>query len=49
MKAVVNAAGFMGFEIAWQDDVYDGAPVESSAANFGTKGITFRAVVPDTT
>ena len=37
----------MGFEIAWQDDVYDGAPQESSAANFGTKGINSRAFVSD--
>ena len=37
------AAGFVGFEITWQADVFSGAPQESSAAEFGTQGITFRA------
>jgi hypothetical protein len=37
------AAGFVGFEIAWRADVFSGAPQSSSAANFGTLGITFRA------
>jgi hypothetical protein len=31
------------FEIASRMDVYAGAPQSSSAAKFGTKGITFRA------
>ncbi len=47
MQATVEAAGFEGFEITWRADVFSGAPQESSAADFGTKGINFRAVVPD--
>jgi hypothetical protein len=37
------AAGFIGFEITWRADVFAGAPQSSSAANFGTVGINFRA------
>ena len=37
------AAGFVGFEITWQSDVFSDAPQQSSAANFGTLGINFRA------
>ena len=37
------AAGFVGFEITWKEDVFSGAPQSSSAAEFGTVGITFRA------
>lgn len=37
------AAGFVGFEITWQADVFSGAPQASSAAEFGTQGINFRA------
>ena len=37
------AAGFVDFEIAWRADVYAGAPQSSSAAQFGTLGINFRA------
>lgn len=40
------AAGFVGFEITWQADVFGGAPQQSSAANFGTVGINFRARKP---
>lgn len=40
------AAGFVGFEITWQADVFSGAPQASSAANFGTVGISFRARKP---
>lgn len=36
-------AGFVGLEITWRADVFSGAPQESSAANFGTMGINFRA------
>jgi hypothetical protein len=39
----VVAAGFVGFEVTWRADVYRGAPQSSSAANFGTVGINFRA------
>ncbi len=37
------AAGFVEFAIAWRGDVFAGAPQQSSAADFGTLGITFRA------
>lgn len=40
------AAGFVDFEIAWRGDVYAGAPQSSSAAQFGTLGINFRARKP---
>jgi hypothetical protein len=40
------AAGFIGFEITWRADVFSGAPQASSAADFGTLGITFRARKP---
>jgi hypothetical protein len=34
------------FEITWTADVFSDAPQHSSAANFGTLGINFRARVP---
>ena len=37
------AAGFVNFAITWRGYVFAGAPQASSAANFGTLGITFRA------
>ena len=37
------AAGFVDFEITWQADVFSGAPQASSAAEFRTQGINFRA------
>ena len=40
-------AGFVDFEITWRKDVFSGAPQESSAAQFGTKGINFRARKPE--
>jgi hypothetical protein len=40
------AAGFVDFEIAWKGDVYAGAPQSSSAAEFGTLGVNFRARRP---
>ena len=40
------AAGFNGFEITWRSDVFSGAPQASSAAEFGTLGITFRMRKP---
>jgi TusA-related sulfurtransferase len=43
LQATVVAAGFVGFEITWQADVFTGAPQSSSAADFGTVGINFRA------
>ena len=40
------AAGFVGVEILTRIDVYANAPQSSSAAKFGTLGITFRARRP---
>jgi hypothetical protein len=40
------AAGFIDFAITWRADVFSGAPQASSAADFGTLGITFRARKP---
>jgi hypothetical protein len=40
---VVVAGGFVGFEITWREDVFSGAPQSSSAAEFDTVGINFRA------
>ena len=37
------AAGFVDFAITWRADVFSGAPQSSSAADFGTVGINFRA------
>ena len=37
------AAGFVDFEIVWRGDVFSGAPQSSSAAEYGTLGITFQA------
>ncbi len=39
----MTVGGFVGFEIASRVDVYAGAPQSSSAAQFGTLGINFRA------
>jgi hypothetical protein len=39
----VTAAGFVDFVIDLRTDVFAGAEQSSSAANFGTLGITFRA------
>ena len=36
-------AGFVDFEITWRADIYSDAPQASSAAEFGTQGINFRA------
>jgi hypothetical protein len=46
LKAVVMEAGFVDFEITWRDDVFKGAPQQSSAAQFGTLGRNFRARKP---
>ena len=40
------AAGFVGFEITWRGDVFRDAPQASSAAKFGTLGISFGARKP---
>ena len=36
-------AGFVDFKITWRADVFSDAPQSSSAADFGTLGINFRA------
>jgi len=46
LEALVAKAGFLDFEITWKADVFEGAPQQSSAANFETKGINFRAHKP---
>jgi hypothetical protein len=46
LEAVVTGAGFLGFEITWKEAVFAGAPQQSSAAQFGTVGINFRARRP---
>jgi TusA-related sulfurtransferase len=43
LEQAVVMAGFVAFEITWRADVFSGAPQSSSAANFGTLGINFRA------
>jgi hypothetical protein len=43
---VVLDAGFEDFVSAWRADVFAGAPQQSSAAQFGTLGINFRATKP---
>jgi hypothetical protein len=42
----VVMAGFVDFEITWRADVFSGAPQSSSAAEFETVGINFRARKP---
>lgn len=42
----MEGTGFVDFEITWRANVFDGAPQQSSAANFGTQGINFRARKP---
>ena len=42
----VVTAGFVEFEITWRADVFSGAPQSSSAADFGTLGMNFRARKP---
>jgi hypothetical protein len=39
----VVSAGFVDFEITWRSDIFSDAPQASSAAEFGTVGINFRA------
>jgi TusA-related sulfurtransferase len=46
LQTTVVVAGFVDFEITWRSDVFSGAPQSSSAANFGTVGINFRARKP---
>lgn len=39
-------SGFEKFQIVWRRNVFAGAPQASSAATFGTLGITFAAQKP---
>ena len=39
-------AGFVDFEITWRGNVFSGAAQSSSAADYGTLGINFRARKP---
>ena len=48
IELAVVAAGFVDFAINWRGDVFSGAPQSSSAAAFGTLGITFGARKPAT-
>jgi SAM-dependent methyltransferase len=41
--ALIAAAGFVDVELVGGDDVFTGAPQQSSAADFGTKGVGIRA------
>ena len=43
---MVELAGFESFEVTWREEVFAGAPQQSSAASFGTVGINFRADKP---
>ncbi len=42
----MRLTGFEDFEITWRADVFRSAPQDSSAAEYGTLGINFRAVKP---
>ena len=46
LEAVVTGAGFTDFRITWSAPVFDDAPQASSAAQFGTLGINFKADKP---
>ncbi len=46
LRDAVESAGLVDFHITWQGDVYSGAPQQSSAASFGTLGISFSARKP---
>ena len=46
LKEIVAAVGFQNFELTWREDVFSGAPQQTSAAKFGTLGINFRARKP---
>ena len=44
---MVRGAGFVGIELGEMVDVFSGSPHESDAAEFDTRGVTFRARKPD--
>ena len=43
---MVEAAGFQDFEVTWRGQVFKDAPQQSSAEEFGTLGVNFRARKP---
>lgn len=43
LERMVVAAGFNDIEVVWGKDVFNGAPQNSDAAEFGTLGVTIRA------
>jgi len=47
LAAKIAAAGFEGFSIAWRGDIFRDAPQQTSAAAFGTMGITYYARKPE--
>jgi SAM-dependent methyltransferase len=44
LERKVIAAGFREIEVTWGKDVFSGAPQHSDAAEFGTLGVTIRAL-----
>ncbi|MEW6027949.1 MAG: methyltransferase domain-containing protein [Chloroflexota bacterium] len=44
LERKVAAAGFKNIEVLWGKDVFSGAPQHSDAAEFGTMGISLRAI-----
>ena len=44
LEATVLAVGFKDFEVTWRAPIYEDAPQKSSAQNFGTLGVNFRAI-----
>jgi hypothetical protein len=43
LATAISDAGFKDFAITWQGDIFRDAPQQTSAAAFGTVGITYRA------
>jgi len=46
LEALFTGMGFEDFAITWRKDVFDDTPQQSSADQFDTKGITFKARLP---
>ena len=46
LEQLVEQIGFEDFRVTWKKDIYAGAPQDSSAAAYGTLGITFFAKKP---
>jgi len=43
LASKISAAGFEDFVITWRGDIFRDAPQQTSAAAFGTLGITYFA------